>query len=276
MTNNIIIDGGYMYHRTKNIPFYRRMNIDGKPLGIAYGIMRTINKLKKIGYNRIDVVWEGTPYHRLKIAGDYKGDRQKSMEHDKTDKEGRAIAKEFIGLYGIPQYYHPQYEADDTIACLTKNYSTVDIYTADKDLYQLITNKIRVLRPDTDEFANPVVEFGVKPADIPMFLALIGDKVDGIVGCAGIGKKTASKYINMGISSLTERQRRIIEDNAELIARNLKMIKLVDDFEPRLLEYKKDIDELKSKLESYGFLKHVEELFDEDRMIETTFDDFIE
>lgn len=72
------------------------------------------------------------------------------------------------------------------------------VVSSDKDLYQLINDKIKILHPKNYEIydANKIFEIlGVFPPQIPDFLALVGDTSDGIPGVSGIGEKTAAKLL---------------------------------------------------------------------------------
>jgi len=97
------------------------------------------------------------------------------------------------------------YEADDIIATLTRRWSNeipVDIVTGDKDLFQLINDRVRVIRPGRgsvldSELDPPALEekIGLKPEQIVDYLALMGDSSDNIPGVRGVGEKTAKKLL---------------------------------------------------------------------------------
>ena len=101
-------------------------------------------------------------------------------------------------------------EADDLIGVnareLAKNGEVVLIVSADKDLAQCVTDGVTQLLPPPT--ANPKLgwrrldaegvksKFGVRPDQIPDYLALIGDTSDNIPGLQGVGPKTAAKWLN--------------------------------------------------------------------------------
>ena len=101
-------------------------------------------------------------------------------------------------------------EADDLIGVnareLAMNGDDVLIVSADKDLAQCVTDGITQLLPPPT--ANPKLgwrrldaegvknKFGVRPDQIPDYLALIGDTSDNIPGLQGVGPKTAAKWLN--------------------------------------------------------------------------------
>lgn len=114
--------------------------------------------------------------------------------------------KEFLGLIGIPVLELPGFEADDIIGTLAKQAGAlgydVRCLTSDKDYFQLVDDRICILRPGKD--ANAYDEYrrdhvkekmGVYPDQIIDLLALIGDASDNIPGVKGIGEKTAQPLI---------------------------------------------------------------------------------
>lgn len=98
------------------------------------------------------------------------------------------------------------YEADDAlgsaavIAAADRRVEQVIICTPDKDLGQCVTADGRVVQFDRrremlTDFAGVVAKFGVEPASIPDYLALVGDTSDGIPGVPGWGAKTAATVL---------------------------------------------------------------------------------
>jgi DNA polymerase-1 len=93
-------------------------------------------------------------------------------------------------------------EADDVIGTLASN-AAVDgtatlISTGDKDLTQLVGPQVRWYNTMSNELldeAGVVAKFGVPPERIVDYLALVGDKVDGVPGVPKCGEKTAVKWL---------------------------------------------------------------------------------
>ncbi len=113
--------------------------------------------------------------------------------------------KEIGKGFGIAIYEIPGYEADDILVTLAKKAvekgMDVVIVTSDKDLLQIVNDKIHVLdtRPKQDVLYTPEKvkeKFGIPPERIPDLLALMGDQIDNIPGVPGIGEKTAINLIN--------------------------------------------------------------------------------
>jgi 5'-3' exonuclease len=114
--------------------------------------------------------------------------------------------EEAIAAMGVAVWPMIELEADDALASAAHLASAdarvqkVCIWTPDKDLAQCVRGD-RVVQVDRKaqkiRDAEAVREkFGVEPALIPDFLALVGDAADGYPGLAGIGRTTAARLVN--------------------------------------------------------------------------------
>ncbi|KXB07333.1 hypothetical protein AKJ51_01535 [candidate division MSBL1 archaeon SCGC-AAA382A20] len=275
MSKKIIFDGGYLAHRTKSIPFFRNLVVKEKRVGLAFGIMNTIKKYINEGYEDFAVAWDkGFASHRREILDSYKSSRKEAIKSSISAEEW-GFTETFLGFFGIKQYYHPELEADDVMGYFAKQtQESLYIFTVDKDLYQLVSDKVSILHPEKGliDDSGVVAEFGVAPKEIPKMLAIAGDRVDDIKGIEGIGYKTASKYINKGLPSLTERQQGLIVDNGDVIDRNLKLTKLKTDIEPLEIKYNKNLDEFERLINEYEMLS-LKELVEDDEQPSIT--DFV-
>jgi DNA polymerase-1 len=90
------------------------------------------------------------------------------------------------------------YEADDVMATAVRRFGaggrTIELLTQDKDLVQLVAPAVTWVSFDGRVRLDPAAvraRFGIRPEQIPDYLALVGDSVDGIPGVAGVGPKTA-------------------------------------------------------------------------------------
>ena len=114
--------------------------------------------------------------------------------------------EEALIAMGVAVWPMIDYEADDALAsaahlaALDKRVEKVCIWTPDKDLAQCVVAE-RVVQIDRRSGvirgADGVREkFGVAPAFIADYLALVGDNADGYPGIPGLGAKTAASLIN--------------------------------------------------------------------------------
>ena len=112
-----------------------------------------------------------------------------------------------VDSFNIPRIEIENYEADDVIGSLSKWAVKqadlgVKIITGDRDLFQLVNDRVVVQLPGTkpgvndDYFAEDVFKrMGVRPDQIVDYKALVGDPSDNIPGVHGIGEKTATSLL---------------------------------------------------------------------------------
>jgi 5'-3' exonuclease len=114
-------------------------------------------------------------------------------------------AERALDALGIPVWAMVEDEADDAIATAIARFGAdprleqIVICSVDKDLSQLVDGDRIVLRDRmrrvTYDEAGVVEKFGVSPASIPDYLALVGDSSDGYPGLPGWGSKSAAAVL---------------------------------------------------------------------------------
>jgi 5'-3' exonuclease len=117
------------------------------------------------------------------------------------------IAESAIEALGIVLWPMVEWEADDAIAAAADRFSadqTVErivVCTPDKDMAQLVSDSRVVLwdrrRGLTYDDAGVRAKWGVAPASIPDWLALVGDSSDGYPGLPGWGAKSAAAVLSV-------------------------------------------------------------------------------
>ncbi|MEW6056331.1 MAG: DNA polymerase I [Bdellovibrionota bacterium] len=105
-----------------------------------------------------------------------------------------------VQVLGIQKLAEPGFEADDLIATLAEKFKDTDvvIVTGDKDLMQLVDERVSVLDTMKDKLYGPAEvkeKLGVDPEHVTDYLGLIGDTSDNIPGIPGVGPKTAVELI---------------------------------------------------------------------------------
>ncbi len=173
---------------------------NGEPSGAVFGFANILTSLierEKPEY--IACVFDTKePTHRHILYDQYKANRQ-AMPEDLIPQIPRI--KELVDLMGIKRIEQAGFEADDIIGTLALEgeRKDVDVFcvTSDKDYYQLVDSKVRLLKPATgaDYEVHGEEEcrekFGVSPAQVIDVLAIIGDTSDNVPGVKGVGEKTA-------------------------------------------------------------------------------------
>ena len=114
--------------------------------------------------------------------------------------------EEVLEALGVPSLRVEGYEADDVIATITAKAvaqgKSVRILSGDKDLMQLVGERVQILKPDHADVWKVVgaegvkAEWGVEPALLLDLLSLYGDTADNVPGVKGVGVKTACKFLD--------------------------------------------------------------------------------
>ena len=114
-------------------------------------------------------------------------------------------AERALEALGMPVWAMVEDEADDAIAAAIDRFGAdpkieqIVICSVDKDLGQLVEGSRIVLRDRmrrvTYDEAGIVAKFGIEPASIPDYLALVGDSSDGFPGLPGWGAKSAAAVL---------------------------------------------------------------------------------
>jgi DNA polymerase-1 len=162
-----------------------------------------------------------------------------------------SLIQEVLAALRIPMLSVPGYEADDVIATLTDEAAEhgmqVLICTGDRDALQLVNPQVTVLYPrkgvsELTRFTPEEVQakYDLSPAQYPDFAALRGDPSDNLPGIAGVGEKTAAKWIREfgSLEQLVERVDEVkgkvgdaLRENLGSVLRNATLTKLVRDLD---------------------------------------------
>jgi 5'-3' exonuclease len=197
-----LIDGTYELFRH----FYglRRFNKgEDKPFGAVIGVLNTVLQMIETGATHIGVATDHViESFRNALWSEYKtGDRIEpallAQFHPLEDA---------LTAMGVVVWPMIELEADDALASAAQiaaedeRVQKVSIWTPDKDLSQCVRGN-RVVQVDRRsqkirDAAGVREKFGVEPALIPDFLALVGDAADGYPGIPGIGAVSAARLLN--------------------------------------------------------------------------------
>lgn len=177
---------------------------DGEPTAGVYGFASVLMRIfEQEQPEYLMVAFDTGKTFRDKLFKEYKGTREK-MPDDLVTQMVRV--RELVDAFNIPRLEVEGYEADDVLGSVAVKAVEaglgVKIITGDKDLLQLVNERVMVSLPGRslsdakDYLQGDVVEFiGVRPDQIVDFKALVGDKSDNIPGVRGVGEKTAIKLL---------------------------------------------------------------------------------
>jgi DNA polymerase-1 len=176
----------------------------GQPVGAVYGFVLYLLKLiKDYKCPYIAAVFDSRkPSFRKDLYDQYKAHRQ-PMPDDLASQ--MPLIHRCVESLGIPLIIRDGLEADDVLATLTRKAEAEGFYvyivTKDKDLMQLVGEKVKMLVPkdggSLEEFGPQDVlnKMGVGPEGIRDLLSLMGDASDNVPGVDGVGPKTALKVL---------------------------------------------------------------------------------
>lgn len=183
----------------------------------------------------------GLSPERLALCPEYKAQRPPMPPDLRTQI---SLIEEYLRLSNIPNFRLPDVEADDLIAGFARETvrhgGEVLVLTSDKDLCQLIDDRIRIVNPSQPDRVfdrnATLAKFGVEPGQLGDWLALTGDSSDNISGVPGIGPVTATRLIGQfktlaalhdSISDVQpDRIRSLLETCWTTVERNRKLLEL--------------------------------------------------
>jgi DNA polymerase-1 len=264
-----LVDGsGYIFRAFHALPPLTRS--DGTHVNAVLGFTNMLLKLlEETDADHIGVIFDaGRATFRNEIYAEYKANRPEAppelIPQFKLVREAtRAANVACVEMEG--------FEADDIIATYAAQAKAagadVTIVSSDKDLMQLVNDRVRMLDPIKNKpisFPEVQEKFGVTPDKVIDIQALAGDSTDNVPGVPGIGIKTAAELINTygSLEALLEhaneikqpKRRENLLANAELARISKKLVTLSADVKldtpldglerrkldiPRLLEFVK-------------------------------------
>ena len=179
---------------------------NGKHIGALWHFVNTIRRfIDEQNFDKVVVMWDGDDNSstRKLIYPQYKEQRRDRDNEYKLDSftEQKERIKQYLEDCYIRQINVDNNEADDLIAyyCQISENEQKTIYSGDKDLTQLISDKVSVYYPRTKETYQlgskikcDIYEFPHQ--NIKTYKILSGDKSDNIDGISGLGEKTLIKF----------------------------------------------------------------------------------
>lgn len=232
--NLYLIDGNSYVYRA----FYAikgLTNSKGLPTNAIYGFTNMLLKIiREKQPDGILVCFDSpVPTERHRIFEAYKAHR--------PETPGDLVLqlphiRKVISALNIRIFEVPGYEADDLLCTIAKKAveggNNVFIVTADKDMLQIVSDRIKVYDSVNDRVLGEEYvkeKFGVGPERVTEFMALTGDAVDNIPGVKGIGEKTARELLAnvKSLDDLLENPDVIKKEKLRsLIIENIDMIKM--------------------------------------------------
>ncbi len=214
----LIIDGDWNLKRNF-MKLNEMFSLKGEHCGGSFGFIDSLRSVVNYVFpDRVIVMWDGeaSGKQRKEIYPAYKGKRDKSWLHSSQHMSDNIVkyeeqkkysilnqkikVKNYLEELFIRQLEIDYIEADDLIAGYVHNLEEneqVIIFSSDKDYYQLINEKVSVLRPSDKKLItlnNFKDIFGFCYKNSLMLKCFEGDESDNINGIDGVGLKTIIKF----------------------------------------------------------------------------------
>ena len=272
MKKILLIDGSsYLYRAYHALPDLRNQN--NEPSGVIYGVLNMLKKtIEEFSSDYIVCVFDAKgKTFRNEIYSEYKANRPKMPDDLSLQIDP---LKKAINAFGIPMLSIEGVEADDVIGTLAtkadEQNMQVIISTGDKDLAQLVNDKITLINTMTNEKLdiNGVInKFGIPPGKIIDYLTLIGDKSDNVPGVDKVGPKTALKWLDEfgSLDGVIQNHEKItgavgtnLKDSLNWLATGKKLITIKKDVDINLdleefLPKDQNKEELRKIYQKYNF-----------------------
>ena len=215
----------------------RDLFLENEHIGGIFHFINTIRKfLEEQNYDKVIVCWdsESNTSVRKELYPNYKAQRRNEMSEEQYESylHQRQRVKQYLEEVFVRQVEVPHNEADDLIGqyCKIALDENITIFSADKDLTQLISERVQIYSPIKKEYYKFGDKISLNKVDIPhqnvlLTKVFVGDKSDNISGIDGLGEKTLVKLFPQMLTkscSITE-----LLDNARILQQEKKAPKIV-------------------------------------------------
>ena len=204
MIKTLLVDGDNLF----KIGFHgvKEMYDNGDHLGGLYHFINILRRfLEEHNLDKVVVFWDGDSNSSIRksIYPQYKANRRQDMNEYKYESylQQKSRVKQYLEEIFVRQVEMINNEADDLIAhyCKVATDEDVIIFSADKDLTQLISEKVTIYSPISKQYFKNGDMITINKVEIPHYNVLLtkvftGDKSDNIDGIEGLGEKTLVKF----------------------------------------------------------------------------------
>lgn len=199
----LLVDGSsYLYRAFHILNLQKLRNSDNEPTGAVYGVVSMLQRtLRELKPDYVGIVFDAKgKTFRNDMYPEYKANRPPMPDELRIQIEP---LHDFVRAMGLPLLMQSGVEADDVIGTLAvqaeqQGIDTI-ISTGDKDMAQLVNPHVSLINTMSNtamDEAGVKEKFGVAPAQIIDYLALIGDTSDNVPGIPKVGPKTAVKWLD--------------------------------------------------------------------------------
>jgi 5'-3' exonuclease len=231
VTKTLLVDGNNLmkigFHGVKDY-FHK-----GKHIGAIWHFLNTLRKfLEENNYNKVVVFWDSdtNSSQRRLIYPKYKLNRRNDSNEIKQDSydEQKQRVKQYLEEMFVRQLEVENSEADDLIAyyCQISEDENKTIFSSDRDLTQLISEKVSIYSPSTKRYYKngdtiKMSDFEVPHYNVKTIKILTGDSSDNIDGIFYLGEKTLIKFFpellekEVELSDILSKGEELLKENKE-------------------------------------------------------------
>ena len=231
MTKTLLVDGNNLmkigFHGVKDY-FHK-----GKHIGAIWHFLNTLRKfLEENNYNKVVVFWDSdtNSSQRRLIYPKYKLNRRNDSNDIKQDSydEQKQRVKQYLEEMFVRQLEVENSEADDLIAyyCQISEDENKTIFSSDRDLTQLISEKVSIYSPSTKRYYKngdtiKMSDFEVPHYNVKTIKILTGDSSDNIDGIFYLGEKTLIKFFpellekEVELSDILSKGEKLLKENKD-------------------------------------------------------------
>jgi len=231
VTKTLLVDGNNLmkigFHGVKDY-FHK-----GKHIGAIWHFLNTLRKfLEENNYNKVVVFWDSdtNSSQRRLIYPKYKLNRRDLSNEIKQDSydEQKQRVKQYLEEMFVRQLEVENSEADDLIAyyCQISEDENKTIFSSDRDLTQLISEKVTIYSPSTKRYYKmgdtiKMSDFEVPHYNVKIIKILTGDSSDNIDGIFYLGEKTLIKFFpeilekEVELSDILSKGEKLLKENKD-------------------------------------------------------------
>lgn len=231
MTKTLLVDGNNLmkigFHGVKDY-FHKE-----KHIGAIWHFLNTLRKFLEVNnYNKVVVFWDSdtNSSQRRLIYPKYKLNRRDLSNEIKQDsyEEQKQRVKQYLEEMFVRQLEVENSEADDLIAyyCQISEDENKTIFSSDRDLTQLISEKVSIYSPSTKKYYNmgdtiKISDFEVPHYNVKTIKILTGDSSDNIDGIFYLGEKTLIKFFpellekEVQLSDILSKGKELLKENKD-------------------------------------------------------------
>jgi DNA polymerase-1 len=232
----LAVDGDSLAHRAFHALPDSIRGADGKPANMLVGFANMLLRVWEseeprtvfVGFDSI-----GEPTYRHELLPQYQSGRDfPGILTDQLDR-----LPEFVEALGFRWGKAAGYEADDFVAAAVRAEEdaggTALVLTSDRDMFQLASEKTTILMPkrgvgELQRVGPDEVQerYGVRPEQVPDFVALRGDSADRIPGARGIGDSRAAMILREHETLDGAIEAGVLQNQAEQLRLYLRLTRL--------------------------------------------------